>query len=468
MLNELPSPKSKKQFDYLTKQVDVMVFGGGAGSGKSLMGVLDFAQYINQPKFKAVMTRRTTPQIRGPGGLHDKCMEIFPLVDPKVRWMEKQGKFIFSSGAEIFLRHFENANNQEDFQGWELSKVLVDEGTQFEESMVVYLMSRLRNPACPIKPHIRITCNPDADSYLRSWVDWYLLPNGLPDPDKSGVIRWFIRQDNKMIWADTKEELIERFGERTKPLSFCFLPATVYDNPVLIEKQPEYLGWLEGLGRVEKERLLYGNWDVRQESSGYWKKEWCDTVEILPTNIISRVRAWDISGTLPSETNPNPDWTAGVLMAKSKDGHYYIEDVVRFRARHGEVQTKMLEVAKHDGADTLISIPCDPGAAGKAYAATIIREIADAGYYARMKQTNKSKISRFAPFAATSEAGNVHILRGEWNDDYIREMERFDGSRGIKDDQVDSTSDCFFWLSRTESLPYFQPPDLQTENPFKL
>jgi hypothetical protein len=116
-MQELPSPKSKKQYDYLTKQVDVMVFGGGAGSGKSLMGVLDFAQYIREPRFKAVMTRRTTPQIRGPGGLHDKCMEIFPLVDPKVRWMEKAGKFVFSSGAEIFLRHFENASNEQDFQG---------------------------------------------------------------------------------------------------------------------------------------------------------------------------------------------------------------------------------------------------------------------------------------------------------------------------------------------------------------
>lgn len=29
---ELPSPKSQKQYDYLTTQVDVMVFGGGRKS----------------------------------------------------------------------------------------------------------------------------------------------------------------------------------------------------------------------------------------------------------------------------------------------------------------------------------------------------------------------------------------------------------------------------------------------------
>lgn len=81
------------------------------------MGVLDYVQHVHEPKFKGVITRRTTPQLRGPGGMHDKCMEIFPLVDKKVKWLEKQGKFVFSSGAEIFLRHFENVNDKDNFQG---------------------------------------------------------------------------------------------------------------------------------------------------------------------------------------------------------------------------------------------------------------------------------------------------------------------------------------------------------------
>ena len=153
-----------------------------------------------------------------------------------------------------------------------------------------------------------------------------------------------------------------------------------------------------------------------------------------PTATTRRVRAWDISGTVPSELNPNPDWTAGTLMSKDRDSFYYLEDVVRDRRRHGGVFDLILETARHDGHDTLIVVPCDPGAAGKAYAASIIRDLAEHGYYARMKQTNQSKVTRFAPFAAASEAGNVRVVLGDWNEDYFKELEAFDGGRDKKDD----------------------------------
>jgi predicted phage terminase large subunit-like protein len=373
--------------------------------------------------------------LKSSGGILDKCLQLFPKIDPKVKWKSQDNKFVFSSGAEIYLRHFEYFKDHVNWQGTEYTEILCDEGTQFEEEMVLYCMSRLRNPNCPVKPRLRITCNPDKNSYLRKWVDWYIDEDGYPIEERCGVKRYFIRRDNTFIWGDTREEIIEKYKVDPKiVLSFTFINATVKDNPVVLENNPEYVGWLESLGRVEKARLLFGNWNVSSEATGYWKKEWCEIVDKPPLDAIKVARAWDISGSLPSELMPNPDWTAGVRISKDRYGTYYIEDVVRFRARHGEVFERMVEAAKQDGDDTLIVVPADPGASGKQYASTLIRDLAERGFYAKSKPTSKSKVQRFAPFCAACESGNVKIVAGEWNDTFIDELEAFDGSRRVKDD----------------------------------
>lgn len=396
---------------------------------------MDFLQHVHHKGFRGVISRRTTTMLKSSGGILDKCLQLFPKIDPKVRWKSQDNKFVFSSGAEIYLRHFEYFKDHVNWQGTEYTEILCDEGTQFEEEMVLYCMSRLRNPNCPVKPRLRITCNPDKNSYLRKWVDWYIDEEGYPIEERCGVKRYFIRRDNTFIWGDTREEIIEKYKVDPKiVLSFTFINATVKDNPVVLENNPEYVGWLESLGRVEKARLLFGNWNVSSEATGYWKKEWCEVVDKPPLDAIKVARAWDISGSLPSELMPNPDWTAGVRISKDRYGTYYIEDVVRFRARHGEVFERMVEAAKQDGEDTLIVVPADPGASGKQYASTLIRDLAERGFYAKSKPTSKSKVQRFAPFCAACESGNVKIVAGEWNDAFIDELEAFDGSRRVKDD----------------------------------
>lgn len=472
-------PKSFKQLEFMNSEATITVFGGAAGAGKSYLGVMDFLQYIHLAAFRGVMTRRTTPQLKGPGGLYEKCLDLFKLVDPKVRWKDKEGKFVFSSGAAIFLRHFETEADKDNFQGWEVNKFLVDEGQQFSEGMVTYLISRMRNPKCPeVTPHMKITCNPDYNSFLRGWIDWWLDPNtGIPIPERSGITRWFIRKNGKMSWGATREECIDLWGKKNlgyddedqdKPVSFKFIAANCFDNPILMLTNPDYVANLEAQPRVERMRLLDGSWLAREEGAGYFKEAWVPKIPMPPISAAKRVRAWDISGTMPSDTNPEPDWTAGVLMSKDRNSMYTIEHVVRDRRRHGGVFDLILETARQDGDDVTIIIPQDPGAAGKAYAAQLVRDLADYGFYARVKSTNKSKVTRFAPFAAVAESGGVQMVTAEWNEDYISELERFDGSRNIKDDMVDATSDAFNNLSTDINIPDFTVPDMVQTNRFKL
>jgi len=394
---------------------------------------MDFIPHIKYSTFRGVITRRTTPQLKGSGGILDTALQMYKKVDSKVKWKSQENKFVFSSGAEVYLRHFEYLKDKDNYQGLQANEILVDEAQQYEEEQIVYLMSRLRNPSCPqVKPRIKMTCNPLKSSFLCKWIEWWLDEEGYPRKDRDGVVRYFIRKDNTMIWADTKEELIEKYSTplfTPTPMSFCFISALITDNPALMEAQPEYLGWLEGLGRVEQARLRWGCWYADEEGSGYWKKEWTDIVDRPPLKVKKKVRAYDLAGTVPSEMNPNPDYTVGVLMSKDDYNNYYVEDVVRFRARHGEVYQRILETAREDGDDVLVVIPQDPNAAGKAYASTIVKDLAEQGFYAKTKATNQSKITRFAPFCAASEAGGIKLVIGDWNEAFIEELEGFDGSR---------------------------------------
>ena len=463
-------PKSPKQEMFINSDAQITVFGGAAGAGKSYLGVMDFLKHIHLPKFRGMITRRTTPQLKGSNGIVDTGLSLYKQIDPGVKWKDKDGKFVFTSGAEIHVRHFENQQAQDNFQGIEINEFLVDEGQQYLEPMVVYLMSRMRNPRCPeVSPHMKITCNPDYNSFLRHWLAWYLDPDtGIPLPERDGITTYLLAVDGKMNFAETAEELREKFGQKRNPITFKFISANVYDNPVLCEANPEYVDWLESLGRVERDRLLHGSWLARAEAAGYFNRNWVEEIPLQPTKTVQRVRAWDISGTLRSDLNQDPDWTVGVLMSKDVNSIYTVEDVVRDRQRYGGVFEMILDTARRDGDDVTILIPQDPGAAGKAYAAQMIRELAEHGFYARIKQTNKSKVTRFAPFAAVAEAGGVRYVTGEWNEVYLNELERFDGTRNIKDDQVDATSDAFHQLASNIHIPDFTLPEMTQTNVFKV
>ena len=470
---QLPGPVSERQSMYMFSEADVTLFGGAAGSGKSEIGVIDFLKYTDIPNFIGVMTRRTTPQLTGPGGLLTKAKRTFAQAygPDEFTWRAKDGKFVFhKSGAEIYLKHFENDDSDVNWQGAEANLYYVDEGTQYTQHQIQYIMSRMRNPACPqVKPHLKISCNPSADHFLRKWVEPYLHEDGTPDRSKDGMLRYFTFSDGDFIWADSPEELVSTYGvDFDDVLSFTFISANVNDNPIVQEINPKYVAWLKGLKGVERARLLDGNWLVRESSSGYIKREWMQSQSLLNIDVISYCRAWDIAGSLPSDLLPNPDWTCGVLLAKTKDERYIVIDVVRFRARFGEVMQRMLQIAKEDPDGTQIIIPQEPGQAGKAAGQMMIKDFLGEGFYARMRPSNKSKVVRFQPFAAAAQAGLVDYLEAPWNDTYFEELERFDGSRSVKDDQVDATSDAFITLAQRLPIPLVSFPSMSKTNEFRI
>lgn len=179
--------------------------------------------------------------------------------------------------------------------------------------------------------------------------------------------------------------------------------------------------------------MRYGNWEARPEGSGYYQRSWLPVVTKAPAKA-QRVRSWDLASSVPSDVNPNPDWTVGVLMSRTAEGRYTIEDVVRFRDRPDGVTKAILETAARDGTDVLVTIPQDPGAAGKAAALQVVRKLAEQGNTAKVRTTHTNKVTRYSPFSAMAESGMVDIVQGSWNNIYHSESEAFTGDGKTKDD----------------------------------
>jgi predicted phage terminase large subunit-like protein len=142
----------------------------------------------------------------------------------------------------------------------------------------------------------------------------------------------------------------------------------------------------------------------------------------------------------------DPDYTVGVLMSRDKTGFFYIEDVVRIRGSAHEVERLIKNTALLDGKHVRIRIPQDPGQAGKAQAAYLVRQLA--GYTVKAVSPSGAKETRAAPFAAQAEAGNVKLLQAPWNRQFLDELCVFPA--GAHDDVVDAASDAFAELVEPE------------------
>jgi predicted phage terminase large subunit-like protein len=155
------------------------------------------------------------------------------------------------------------------------------------------------------------------------------------------------------------------------------------------------------------------------------------------------VRGWDLAATAAG--SGDPDWTVGVQLCRQANGLFVVTDVVRLRGSPYEVEAAILAAAGRDGPGTLISLPQDPGQAGKMQAQYLIGQLA--GYRVRASPETGSKTTRAAPMASQIEAGNLALLRAPWNGVLLEELGAFPS--GLKDDQVDALGRAFNALVAT-------------------
>lgn len=436
-------PQVGPQEMFLSSPADIAIFGGSAGAGKTWAELLEPLRHITTVKdFGAVIFRRTSPQIRNEGGLWDESAKLYPYIGARPK--ESTLEWIFPPhNNRIKFQHLEHDKNIFDHQGAQYPLIEFDELTHFSATQFFYLVGRNRS-GCGVRPYIRATTNPDPDSWVREFLAWWIGEDGFPIQQRSGKLRYFVRVNDELSWAGSKQELINKFSDQklteTDILSVTFIAATIFDNQELLSKDPGYLAKLRSLPRVERERLLGGNWDARARAGQVFARTDFDIVPAAPVDYSRRVRAWDFAA-----TPGGGDWTVGSLMCRGTDGRWYIEDVVRVQESAHKIRKLIKNIASQDLASTIIRIPQDPGQAGKAQVQDIVRDLS--GYIVRFRTVTGSKYVRAQPLAAQAQGGNVSLVTGAWNKAFLNEMENFDGTDGCVDDQVDATADAFTELA---------------------
>jgi len=166
---------------------------------------------------------------------------------------------------------------------------------------------------------------------------------------------------------------------------------------------------------------------------GIFKPDQIKIVDAIPAEDIKWCRGWDLASTLDG------DFTAGGKLGRLPDGRFIIGDMVRLRVGPDERDTAMVNTASLDGREVKVSIPQDPGQAGKTQVLYLTRKLS--GFVVKSSPESGDKITRAEPFAAQVNIGNVLMLRGEWNQSLINEMRMF--PNGSNDDQIDSLSRAF-------------------------
>lgn len=333
---------------------------------------------------------------------HEAYQQVFPdcrlASDAKSHWTTTEGGVMYAAGAGGTITGFGAGKHREGFGG----AIIIDD---------------------PHKPD-----EAKSDVIRQGVIDWFqntlesrknskdtpiiLIMQRLHEHDLAG---WLLDGGNGETWEHV-----------------C-LPAIQDDGTALWPEQHT----IDDLRRMEQAApyVFAGQYLQRPAppDGGLIKPDAITTIDALPAGSIKWVRGWDLAATIDG------DYTAGAKLGKLEDGRFVIADMVRLRCGPDERDTALTNTASRDGRSVRISLPQDPGQAGKTQVLYLTRKLA--GYPVTTSPESGDKTTRAEPLAAQINVGNVLMLRGPWNDALLNEMRLF--PNGTHDDQVDACSRAF-------------------------
>lgn len=365
-------------------------FVGGRGSGKSWVGAYDLITRAMSPANKGRLYLAGNNTY---GQLNDTTIRSFKEVSQLLGvWDDARFRktpspeYRFPNGSEVLFR---SADNESTFRGPNLSGVWLDEASLMDNGAYLVVIGCLRE-----KGHsgwISATFTP------RGKLHWTYEVFGKPDANtalfhSSTRENPFIADDFE---PDLRKQYISSFAAQELGGEFIDAPGKIFNT--------------------SRARI----------------------VEYAPADA-DRVRYWD-----KASLQGAGDFTAGVLMAKSRDGIYYVEHVERGQYsplnRNRVIERTAGLDSRRGRGDVKIWVEQEPGSGGKESAEISMRELS--GYSVHCETHSKDKVTRAMHFAAQMEAGNVHLVSGDWNPEFLDELNSFPGCKN--DDQVDAGSGAF-------------------------
>jgi hypothetical protein len=299
-----PLQPKQQRAETLAGQADELLFGGAAGGGKTHWLISHAARQCEQhPGNRVVIFRRVFPSL---------ARSVIPraraLLAGRARYNDARHVFEFPNGSVLELASLQYARTAEDYYGAEYGLIAFEELTEFLEAQVDYLLSRLRAPVAGVRPHMIATTNPGGVGHR--WVKRRYVR---PDPaDVDGLL-----PQPGQVWRPRPTP------DRPAPLTRCFLPATLEDNPALLHRDPGYRHRLRMIANRGLRRALeQGDWDAIDVVEGaLWQPEWLDGGRVAAAPPAQRrVLAVD-----PSDGEEGGDAYGVSVCSLGQDRHGYVE-----------------------------------------------------------------------------------------------------------------------------------------------
>jgi hypothetical protein len=222
-------PQKGPQHAFVTCPCDVVVYGGARGGGKSYATLGEFWIHSEDygPDAKGLMVRKTREDLK------DTIEMALEMYGSAAVWNEQKKMFRFKSGAVLNMAYLEHDTDAQNYQGWSLTRIYVEELTQYAEPRAIFkLFATLRSKA-GVRCQFRATCNPGGPGH--HWVKQWAIDLGPMTPYK-----------------DPETSLVR-----------VFIPAKLSDNPALTNADPTYVSRLRASGSPELVRAwLEGDWNV--------------------------------------------------------------------------------------------------------------------------------------------------------------------------------------------------------------
>ena len=218
------SKPNRKQERFFKSRKRFIGYGGARGGGKSWALRTKFVLLaFKYPGLKLLLLRKTLPELR-----ENHLLPLMSMLYGIAKYHKDERAFTFPNGSRLKLGYCDHENDIYQYQGQEYDVIGIEECTHFSFSQVQFLMTCNRNTRTDFKPRMYFTGNPGGVGH-----------------------NWF-----KRLFVKPKYEPAEN------PEDYDFIPATVDDNYVLMENNPEYVQILDNLPEKLKQAHRYGNWDI--------------------------------------------------------------------------------------------------------------------------------------------------------------------------------------------------------------
>ena len=457
----IPHVPTPRQAAFMLLSCGEAFYGGAGGGGKSDALLMSALQYADVPGYSALIIRRNFSDLALPNALMDRA-HAWLRGRRDAHWSENRKQWIFASGATLTFGYLEGTRDADRYASAEFHFIGIDELTQFAEKQYVDLFARLRKPRCErcefekaYQEHREAvheqqqkqcnSCNELCRTRLR------INHGKLPHLEAAHIpLRMRSASNPGNVGHDwVKRRFVARAGAPVRDR--LFIPARLDDNPYI--NREEYAKSLLNLDPVTRARILKGDWEARS-SRGVLKREWFEIVDTIPAEL-SLVRYWDTA----YQKKRTSDYTVGVKYGMSRNGIGYILHIARTKGTPHEVETFIANVAAQDSRSVRIVLQQEPGS-GSALWIDSMRRGALLGYSVDADAVKGSKFERSQPFRAAAEAGNVKILRGAWNEDFLAECEQFspDEREYEHDDQVDAACGAFNLITKPQPFEIILAP----------